>query len=355
MRSSRKKILITGGCGFIGSHTSNILLKKGYSLIIIDSNINSSPKTIERLSEIAISEGINLENKIAFHKGDLRDLQFLNRIFSEQESLGNKVEFVIHFAGLKSVNESNLFPLNYWDVNLVGTLNLLKVMNANDCRNIIFSSSASVYQKKNNSQFSEFDVTKPSNPYGNTKLTIENVLNDIYLSSKKKWKIACLRYFNPIGAHPSGLIGENPSGIPNNIFPLINNVAFGQQKNLRIFGDDWNTPDGTCVRDYIHVMDVALGHVKTLEFLNKVKKKYLIMNLGTGRGTSVLELIRIFEKVNNLKVPFIMSRRRIGDIERVVANNSYSCSTLNWKPEKTIEEMCKDAWNWKQLNPNGYF
>ena len=354
MKNELEKVLITGGCGFIGSHTSAILLKQGYQVVIIDSNLNSSPKTIERISEILLQEGINTENRISFYRGDLLDASFVEKVFELEESLGNPIGYVIHFAGLKSVNESTISPLIYWDTNLVSTINLLKAMQINNCKNIIFSSSATVYQKQNIRLIKESDNLNPVNPYGNTKLSIEKLLKDIFVSDATNWRIACLRYFNPIGAHPSGLLGEDPSGSPNNIFPLINNVALKQKEFLEVYGNDWNTIDGTCIRDYIHVMDLSEAHVRTLDLIKVSEPKYLIMNIGTGIGTSVLELIKTYEEVNNLKIPFKIAPRRKGDLEVVVADNSYSYSLLNWKPKLDLKDMCRDGWKWKIQNPSGY-
>ena len=354
MGNKSGKVLVTGGCGFIGSHTATILLKQGYQVVIIDSNLNSSPTTIDRISKIALQEGIRTENRISFHRGDLLDNGFIEKVFKLEESLGNPIGYVIHFAGLKSVNESTISPLSYWETNLLSTINLLKTMQLNNCKSIIFSSSATVYQKQSRRLIKESDNVNPVNPYGNTKLSIEKLLKDVYLSDHKNWRIACLRYFNPIGAHPSGLLGEDPKGTPNNIFPLINNVASKQKEFLEVFGNDWNTFDGTCIRDYIHVMDLSEGHIKTLDLIKVSEPKYLTMNIGTGIGTSVLELIKTFEEVNNLEIPFKISPRREGDLEIVVADNSYSWSILNWKPKLDLKDMCRDGWKWKRQNPCGY-
>ena len=354
MKFFQDKVLITGGCGYIGSHTAALLLQRGYEVVILDSNINSNPKVLDRIMHVGKCFNRDKNIKISFHKGDLRDYKFLKKVFEKENMSNKRIGFVIHFAGLKSVNQSVIEPLKYWDFNVNGSINLLKIMLENDCKNIIFSSSATVYDTQNESILNESTITNPKNPYGKTKLTIENILKDIYNSADKEFKIACLRYFNPVGAHSTGLIGEDPLGKPNNIFPIINNVAARKQKKVEIFGNDWNTPDGTCIRDYVHVEDVALGHLNTLEYLNNGPPQFLILNIGTGKGTSVLDLIKIFEKVNNLKIPYVYSDRRIGDVDMVIADNSLLYSNLGWKPEKSLEEMCIDGWKWKFLNPNGY-
>ncbi len=354
MNLKKEKVLLTGGCGYIGSHTAVILLELGFDLVIIDSNINSSSKVIDRINKIVFKESEIDKSRLSFYKGDLRNKKFLENIFNEEKLKNNQVSFVIHFAGLKSVGDSNIMPLNYWDVNVNGTINLLEVMIKNNCKNLIFSSSATVYEASYRENFSEKDNLKPSNPYGNTKMSIEILLKNIFNSNPEGWKIACLRYFNPIGAHPSGLIGENPTDKVNNIFPIILNVAMGNVDKLEVFGDNWDTADGTCIRDYVHVMDVSHGHIKTFQYLLKNKPEFLTLNIGTGKGTSVLELIKTFEEINNVEVPYIFSRRRKGDLKKVVADSSLALSLLRWRPERSISEMCKDGWKWKVLNPNGY-
>ncbi len=355
MELSKERILITGGCGYIGSHTSLLLLEMGYSIVVVDSNINSSPKILDKIHQIALNKSIDIKEKLTFYKGDIRDYSFLNNIFENEKAIGNDISFVIHFAGLKSVSISKSKPLEYWDVNIGGTINLLRVMKSFECKNIIFSSSATVYETTKNLLLTENDKLKPINPYGHTKVAIEKFLKDIFDSSESNYKIASLRYFNPIGAHFSGLIGENPIGNPNNIFPIICNVAARQQSFLEVFGNDWDTGDGTCIRDYVHVMDVALGHIKTLEFLLKNNHKFLIMNLGTGKGTSVLELINKFQNVNNIEIPYKFTPRRKGDNAKVIADNTLLFKTLGWKPTRNIEEMCKEGWRWKMNNPNGLY
>ena len=255
---------------------------------------------------------------------------------------------VIHFAGLKSVENSNINPIEYWDNNVSGTINLLKSMEENDCFKIVFSSSATIYENTGNLPKNENTAIKPINPYGNTKACVEFFLDDVYKSAPKKWKIASLRYFNPIGAHPSGLLGENPLDLPTNIFPIILKVATREIKEISIFGQNWDTPDGTCIRDYIHIMDLAEAHIKSLVFLDKNKPQNLKLNIGTGRGYSVLELINTFERINKIKLPFKFCNPRKGDLPIVVADNSKAISKIKWQTSKTLEDMCKDGWRWQK-------
>ena len=349
-----QRILVTGGLGFIGSHTSLLLIEKGYEILIVDSLINSSIKALDRINKIIDNNFPKMKNKLSFLKGDLRDESFIREIFSNQNKIGKPITAVIHFAGLKSINESINEPLKYWDFNLLSTINLLKVMNLFECRTIVFSSSASVYGAPNIDLIKEDQKLDPINPYGLTKLTIENLLANLYESSSKEWKIINLRYFNPIGAHPSGMLGEVPMGIPNNIFPLISQVALGKIKSFTIYGKDWPTIDGTGVRDYIHVMDLANGHFYALDYLINNSPKLLSLNVGTGIGTSVLDLIKTFERVNNINVPFQFSDRRKGDAAVVVADNSLVKNILKWKATKNLDDMCRDGWKWNKLNPKGY-
>ena len=345
-------ILVTGGTGFIGSHTVLLLLKSGYRVYILDSHVNSSKIVLEKIQKIIeLENNIDYKNKLNYFKLDLRDISCIDGIFKRAKEDNAPIKSVIHFAGLKSVGESNKNPLLYWDNNVSATIILLKIMDKYSCRNLVFSSSATIYSPSpNNSAITETNPIGPINTYGNTKATIETILNDLSKSSPEKWRIANLRYFNPIGAHPSGLLGENPIGKPNNIFPLINLVAAKEIRELNIFGNDWDTPDGTCIRDYIHVMDLANGHILALEYLRKGNSNIINLNLGTGRGTSVLELINIFKKVNRVEIPYSFSSRRVGDNGYVVADNKLACETLKWKPESSLEDMCKDGWNWKNRN-----
>ena len=312
--------LITGGCGFIGSHTCLSLLKRGYNLTIIDSNINSSVNVLERIYKIGQTENNHYINQITIIKGDIRNYELLKKIF----------------------------------INVFGSINLFKAMQLYDCKIIVFSSSATIYGNPKEKFFREDTTINPLNPYGYTKLTIEKILQDIFISSNKEWKIANLRYFNPIGAHESGLIGENPLNIPNNLFPYICRVAFKKYKELKIFGSDWNTYDGTCIRDYIHVVDLAEAHCSALDYLIANKPTILNLNIGTGIGTSVLELVRTFSKVNKIDVPYSFAERRLGDVPSIVADNKLAIKTLNWFPKRDLSKMCRDGWNWQINNPKGY-
>ena len=349
-----KRILITGGSGFIGSHTCLLLLEKGYELLVIDSFVNSSPKAIERVVKLTSSSNYNSSNNIKILKVDLRDKKSLDQIFSSSIEESKPIEAVIHFAGLKSVNESTVNPLLYWDANVNGSINLFNSMASNNCNTIVFSSSATIYGRSNKHLIDENTQPKPINPYGSTKFVIEQLLNDLFNSNPKKWRIANLRYFNPIGAHHSGLIGEDPLGVPDNLFPFITQVSSSKLKELKIFGNNWPTQDGTGVRDYIHVVDLAEGHISALNYLLNGTPKVINLNLGTGKGTSVLELVKTFERVNNINVPYIFAKRREGDLSRIVADNSLALSTLDWYPIRTLEDMCRDGWKWQSNNPMGY-
>lgn len=344
-----KRILLTGGAGYIGSHISLLLLECGYDVIVVDSFVNSSKKSLENVKEILDLENKISSNKIKIIEGDLRDYLLLDSIFSESIKEGLPIEGVIHLAGLKAVGESVENPIKYWNANVLSAINLFQVMNKYFCETIIFSSSATIYGPTNSGFIDENAKINPINPYGSTKVAIEMMLKDIYKSAKTKWKIANLRYFNPIGAHPSGKLGEEPFGKPNNIFPLITGVASGKYKSISIYGNDWDTHDGTGVRDYIHVLDLAKGHILTLEYLMKNKSKLLNLNLGTGKGTSVLELINIFEDTNNIKIPYVFENRREGDLSCVIADNSLACKILHWEPKRSISDMCSDGWKWEML------
>ena len=346
-------ILVTGGTGFIGSHTCYSLLSEGYEIYVVDSLVNSSKKSIEQIKKIFKSYNIDKSNNIRFFEGDIRNKDFINFVFNSAKQDNKPIDAVIHFAALKSVSESTLKPLEYWENNVLGSYNLFKSMKENNCKTIVFSSSATVYGLSSEKLLSEENQLKPINPYGSTKLAVENLLNDIFRDKCGNWKIAILRYFNPIGAHKSGWIGENPMEKPNNIFPIIINSAYTKEK-LRVFGKDWDTFDGTCIRDYIHVMDLADGHLKALDFLLKNNPKILTLNIGTGKGISVLELIKTFEIVNNVTVPFEFEERRDGDVCKLVADNTKTKNILSWSPSKSLEEMCIDGWRWKNLNPKGY-
>ena len=347
-----KNILITGGTGYIGSHTCLHLLEKGYKLTIIDSNVNSSPLSLKRVKNLVCNR--DTSNKITFFKGDLRDKLFLNNVFLSAIKRNIPIEGVIHFAGLKSVSESFSKPFLYWENNVIGSLHLFELMEKYACRNLVFSSSASIYGYKSSDPIFETSEIKPYSPYAYTKVSIENILNSIFQSFNDSWKIANLRYFNPIGAHESGLIGDNSLSVATNIFPLLCKVAKGKIKELKIFGNDWPTKDGTCIRDYIHIMDLAEAHCLALEYLFKNKSQIIDLNIGTGIGTSVLELVNKFMLVNKCYVPYRFCERRLGDLPNVVADNNKAILTLGWNPKRNIKNMCEDGWKWQTLNPNGF-
>ncbi len=327
-------ILLPGGAGFIGSHTAVELLEEGKDIVIIDNFSNSSPKVLEAIQKIT-------GKKITFYEIDYQNKKELEKVFKE-----NKIEAVMNFAGFKAVGESIQKPIEYYTNNISGALTLLDVMKKYDCKKFIFSSSATVYGTPQKIPITEDCKTGgTTNPYGTTKLFIEQILKDIY-TSDPTWDICILRYFNPVGSHKSGLIGEEPQGIPNNLMPYIVRVANGQLKELSVFGNDYNTPDGTGVRDYIHVVDLAKGHIKALEKIDKEKKGLYIYNLGTGTGYSVLDMVKAFEKATNKKVPYKIVPRRAGDIATCYAEPKKAKQELGWKATKTLEDMCKDSWNY---------
>lgn len=334
------KILVTGGAGFIASHTNVELLNAGYEVVVVDNLINSSKKSIDRVEELT-------GKKITFYEEDLLNEKALDDIFDKE-----KIDSVIHFAALKAVGESCEIPLRYFDNNLTGTLNLLKVMEKHNVKSLVFSSSATVYGKPKTVPIKEDFPLSVSNPYGRTKLITEDMLRDIY-KSDNGWNIAILRYFNPIGAHESGRIGENPNGIPNNLLPYIAKVAAGQLECVNVFGDDYDTPDGTGVRDYIHISDLADGHIKALQKLSE-HPGLVTYNLGTGVGYSVLEIIKSFEKACGRKIPYKIAPRRAGDIDMCYADPLKAKEELGWEAARGIDKMCEDAWRWQVQNPNGY-
>lgn len=343
-----KNILITGGAGFIGSHICLELLEKDFNIYVADSFINSSVKVFEKLKLIINDSSDYSLNKINVFEGDIRDKKFLNNIFFEAIKKNEKIDCVIHLAGLKSVRESVENPLLYWDVNVNGSLNLFKVMEENNCKTLLFSSSATVYGNSGAIPFKESNKLEPVNPYGQTKATIEKILRNISGANCQSWRIFNLRYFNPIGAHPSGLIGENPIVNAENIFPIILQVAAGIREKLLIFGNDWKTIDGTCQRDYIHILDLARAHVKSIEHLSQENFCNLALNVGRGQSVSILQLLKTFERVNNLKVNYEFVRRRDGDVPTLYADTSLFQKKLKWKTEKNLEDMCKDGWKWQQ-------
>lgn len=334
------KILVTGGAGFIASHTNVELLNAGYEVVVIDNLINSSSESIHRVEKLT-------NKKITFYKEDIRNENALDAIFAKEN-----IDSVIHFAGLKAVGESCEKPLEYFDNNLCGTIYLLKTMKKYGVKSLVFSSSATVYGLPDTVPITEDFPLSVSNPYGRTKLMIEDMLRDIY-QSDTEWDIVLLRYFNPIGAHESGEIGENPNGIPNNLLPYVAKVAAGQLEYVRVFGNDYDTPDGTGVRDYIHVVDLALGHIKSLEKLQK-HPGLVTYNLGTGIGYSVLDIIHNFEKACGKKIPYKIVERRPGDIDICYADPGKAKAELGWEAKRNIDKMCEDAWRWQAKNPKGY-
>ncbi|KAG8375114.1 hypothetical protein BUALT_Bualt10G0066700 [Buddleja alternifolia] len=337
-------ILVTGGAGYIGTHTVLQLLLGGYKAVIVDNLDNSSQIAVKRVQELAGDRASNL----TFHKIDLRDKPALEKLFASE-----KFEAVIHFAGLKAVGESVQKPLLYYDNNLIGTIVLLEVMAAYGCKQLVFSSSATVYGWPKKVPCTEESPISATNPYGRTKLFIEEICRDIY-QSDSTWKIILLRYFNPVGAHPSGYIGEDPRGIPNNLMPFVQQVAVGRRPALTVFGTDYGTKDGTGVRDYIHVVDLADGHIAALNKLSDPSVGCEVYNLGTGKGTSVLEMVASFEKASGKKIPLVTAPRRPGDAEVVYAETDKAERELNWKAKYGVDEMCRDQWNWASKNPYGY-
>ena len=345
-----KRILVTGGLGFIGSHTCVELLKKDYIITIVDSLINSKIDTFRKIKNL-----VNESQNIFIELGDIRDSEFLENLFHSRFSKGFGFEGVIHFCGLKSVEESMKIPLLYWDVNVLGTINLIKVMNKYNCYNLVFSSSATVYGNTDIIPINETASVKPINTYGNTKAIIEKLLFEVQSEFNSKFNIIILRYFNPVGAHISGLIGESPLGKPNNIFPLLNRVAYSRNEKFTIFGKDWPTKDGTCVRDYIHVMDLAEGHLLALEFLENNEKQIKIFNLGSESGTTVLELVKTFQKVNNIDFPIVYGAKREGDVSALIADISFAKKVLNWFPKRKLELMCMDSWKFFLKNNSNFY
>jgi UDP-glucose 4-epimerase len=334
------RILVTGGAGYIGSHTCVELLEAGHEVVVVDNLANSSPVAIERVAELT-------GRPVPFRKLDLRDRAALEAVFDEFE-----LDAVIHFASLKAVGESVEQPLHYYQNNVEGALSLLEVMQANDLRRIVFSSSATVYGDPASVPIPEDAPLAPTNPYGRTKRIIEDMLRDLERADPR-WRIMLLRYFNPVGAHESGRIGEDPNGIPNNLMPYVAQVAVGKLPHLRVFGDDWGTPDGTGVRDYIHVVDLAIGHLRALERLDALSGVGTY-NLGTGRGSSVQEVRLAFERAAGRPIPFEVVARRDGDVARCYADPSRAERELGWKATRDLDAMCRDTWRWQSANPAGY-
>ena len=333
-------VFVTGGAGYIGSHTCIALMEAGYDVVVMDNFDNSHPEAISRVESIT-------QKKVRLYQDDVRNEEALRKVFSE-----NRIDAVIHFAGLKSVNESVSQPVRYYDNNLISTIRLLEVMEEFGVRRFVFSSSATVYGMQKEMPVAEDRSLGAINPYGRTKLFIEEILRDV-AHANPSWHIALLRYFNPIGAHESGLIGEDPQDIPNNLMPYISQVAVGKLPRLTVYGNDYNTPDGTGVRDYIHVVDLALGHVKAVEwtFAHAGCEPF---NLGTGRGVSVLELINAFERATGAHVPYVIGPRRAGDPDMLYSDPTRAKNELDWVATRTVEQMCADSWRWQSKNPNGY-
>ena len=334
-----KTVLVTGAAGYIGSHTCVELLLAGYEVVGMDNFVNSKPEAIRRIEKVAAKE-------MAFYEADMLDFGAMCRIFEE-----NDVDAVIHFAGLKAVGESVAKPLEYYHNNIGGTLELLRAMRKAGCKKIVFSSSATVYGMNNPVPYREEYPTSATNPYGYTKVMIEQILTDL-CRADPEWSAVLLRYFNPIGAHESGLLGENPNGIPNNLLPYVSQVALGKLDHLSVFGDDYDTPDGTGVRDYVHVVDLARGHIAALDYAGSHPGAEPI-NLGTGKGTSVLEIVSAFEKASGRSVPYVIAPRRPGDIATCYAETGKARELLHWQAEYGIEKMCADGWNFTVKNPQG--
>jgi len=342
------KLLMTGGAGFIGSHTSLVLLEAGHELLIFDDFSNSSPIALNRVCELA---GPTASPRLQQMQGDIRNPKDLEQAFTKATS---GFDAVIHFAGLKAVGESVEKPLKYWDVNVNGSRCLLEAMNAHGCHSLVFSSSATLYGYPETIPIPETAPIAPINPYGHTKAAVEQMLADLHSSAPETWRIARLRYFNPVGAHESGHIGEDPSGIPNNLFPIVSQVASGRRTQLQVFGGDWSTPDGTGVRDYIHVMDLAEGHRAALDYLLAEEPEFLTLNLGTGKGQTVLEVVQAMEQTSSRSIPYTIAERRIGDAAISVADPSLALQKLGWNTRRGLKEICRDGWAWQQQNPEGY-
>ncbi len=342
------KILITGGLGYVGSHTCLQFLEKGFEVIAYDLLLYSEIKTFYKIQTLIREINPNLVKNFSFVKGDIRDEQLLSEVFLKNRLQGNKIQGVIHFAGLKSVKGSIDDPLKYWDFNVRGTINLLNIMENNNCKNIVFSSTATVYGESKKNLLDEQNILNPRNPYGDSKLAIEKILTNLS-STNDDWRVAILRYFNPAGAHESGKLGESPKFKSENLFPKICEVAARKIEKLYIYGKSWPTKDGTCVRDYIHVMDLAEVHLSAYEYLTN-NEKFFVFNVGTGFGITVLELIRIFEKINDCNIPFEFVEKRSGDVSRLVADNKLITKKLNWSAKRNIFQICKSGWTFYKKN-----
>ena len=347
-------LLITGGAGFIGSHTCLVLLEAGHRLVVLDNFANSSPESLRRVAELA---GPEVAGRLQLVQGDIRSAADLERAFQAlagaAAAQGDGRGAVVHFAGLKAVGESVADPLAYWDVNVAGSRQLLAAMRDHGCRTLVFSSSATLYGIPERVPIPETAPVRPINPYGHTKAAVEQLLADL-AASEPGWRIARLRYFNPVGAHPSGRLGEDPNGMPNNLFPFVSQVAVGRRQRLQVFGGDWPTPDGSGVRDYIHVMDLAEGHRAALEVLLRQEPQLLTLNLGSGQGHSVLEVVAAFEQASGRPVPFELVDRRPGDAAITVADPSLAAERLGWRTRRSLAAICRDGWAWQSANPHGY-
>ncbi|WP_216913575.1 MULTISPECIES: UDP-glucose 4-epimerase GalE [unclassified Synechococcus] len=358
-------VLLTGGAGFIGSHTCLVLLEAGHRVVVIDDFSNGSPEALRRVSELARlgswrqlapeqwAAGEGQPARLTLLKGDVRSPQDLDRAFEDGGGGDSGIDAVLHFAGLKAVGESMGQPLRYWDVNVVGAVRLLEAMGRHGCQTLVFSSSATLYGITDRVPIPETAPLQPINPYGYTKGAVERMLADV-AASTPGWRIALLRYFNPVGAHPSGLIGEDPNGRPNNLFPFLCQVAAGRRQQLEVFGGDWPTPDGTGVRDYLHVMDLAEGHGRALEVLQAEPPQLLTLNLGSGCGHSVLDLVRSFEATNGLTLPYAVVDRRPGDSAISVADHREAERRMGWRTKRSLADICRDGWAWQSANPEGY-
>ncbi|RPH92859.1 MAG: UDP-glucose 4-epimerase GalE [Lysobacterales bacterium] len=333
-------MLVTGGAGYIGSHTCVLLLQAGYEVVVLDNLCNSKEEALRRVEALA-------GRKLRFHRADLRDAAAVKAVFERE-----KIDAVIHFAGLKAVGESTRIPLDYYQNNVGGSANLLEEMNRRGVRDLVFSSSCTVYGAPDRLPLREDFPLQAMSPYGQTKLSIEYMLKDL-AASDPSWNLSILRYFNPVGAHPSGEIGEDPRGVPNNLMPFVTQVAVGTLEKLSVWGDDYETPDGTCIRDYIHVMDLAAAHLSALEKLTE-NPGLFVHNIGTGRGYSVLEVVAGFERATGQRIPFEIAARRPGDVPAVYADPALAARELGWKAALGLDEICRDAWNWQRKNPRGY-
>ena len=353
-KPSPQRILITGGAGFIGSHTCLVLLEAGRQLVVLDDFSNSCGESLRRVVELV---GGDAADRLLVLEGDVRQARDLEHAFGALGPRGS-IEAVVHFAGLKAVGESVAKPLRYWDVNVGGTVRLLEAMEEHGCRTLVFSSSATVYGMPERVPIPETAPIQPINPYGQTKVAVERLLADLRAaddgSGRRGWRLARLRYFNPVGAHPSGRIGEDPLGVPSNLFPLISQVALGRRETLPVFGDDWPTVDGTGERDFIHVMDLAEGHLAALDHVHRADPQLLTLNLGSGQGHTVRQVVTAYEEASGQWVPLQVVGRREGDAARSVADPSAAARSLGWRCRRSLAEMCRDSWHWQWQNPEGY-